>query len=116
LEKRRQIKVARTRESRQIEKQKKLKRESGTDRHYGPQSQKPDHVFEQFRQNHIEKLSENGRNWKQIKRKTTNQNESELQVSLRREMLTVSNFGVVCRIRPTTSCAIRVKNILSCAH
>jgi len=116
LEKRRQIKVARTREFRQIEgRQKKLKRESGPDRHYGPQSQKPDlpdHIFEQLRQNHIEKLFENGKNWKQIERETTDQSESEQWVSLRREMLTASNFGVVCRMRPTTSCAITVKNIL----
>jgi len=59
LEKQRQIKVARTRKSRQIDRrQKKLKRESGSDRHYGPQSQKsdlPDHIFEQLRQNYIEK-------------------------------------------------------------
>jgi len=43
VEKRRQIKVARTRESREINrKKKKLKKDSGTDCYYGPQSQKPD--------------------------------------------------------------------------
>lgn len=116
LEKRRQIKVARTRESRQIDgKPKKFKREPGTDRHYGPHSQKPDlpdDVFEQLRQNHVEKLFENGKNWKQIERETTDQSESELWLSLRRDMLTASNFGIVCRMRSTTSCATTVKNIL----
>jgi len=69
-------------------------------------------VFEQFRQKHIEKLLENGKNWKQIERDTTEQSESELWSALRREMLTASNFGIVCRMRPTTSCAMTVKNIL----
>jgi len=116
LEKRRQIKVAKTRESRETQgRQKKFKRESGTDRYYGPQSQKPDlpsDVFEQLRQNHLEKLFENGRNWQNIEFDTRNQNESELWLLLRREMLTASNFGTVCRMRPTTSCAATVKNIL----
>ncbi|KMQ86118.1 hypothetical protein RF55_14999 [Lasius niger] len=116
LEKRRQRKVAKTRESREAQgRQKKFKRESGTDRYYGPQSQKPDlpsHIFEQLRQNHFEKLSENAINRQTIELETRNQNESELWLSLRREMLTASNFGIVCRMRPTTSCASTVKNIL----
>jgi len=53
LEEERQRKMARTRESRQtLGRPKKFKRESGTDRHYGPQAQKlgvtPD-VFERLR-------------------------------------------------------------------
>jgi len=63
-------------------------------------------------------LFENGKNWKQIERETTDQSESEQWVSFRREMLTASNFGDVRRMRPTptsyetTSCAITIKNIL----
>ena len=116
MENRRQIKIARTRESRKIQGMpKKFKRESGTDRHYGPQSQKPDlapDVIEQLRQNHLEKLFENAKNWQQIELDTRNQSESELWLSLRRIMLTASNFGTVCRMRPTTSCAATVKAIL----
>jgi len=60
LEKRRKIKIARTRESREVSgRKKKFNQESGTDRHYGPQSQKSDlapDVFEQLRQNHIRKI------------------------------------------------------------
>jgi len=82
MENRRQMKVAKTREYREINgNQKKLKRESGTDRHYDPQSQKPnlpDDVLEQFRQNYVEKLLENGRNWENIERDTRDQSESEL--------------------------------------
>jgi len=79
LEKRRQIKVAKTRESREIDgRKKKLKKESGTDCYYGPQSPDLlDDVFEQFRKKHIEKLLENGKNWKQIEWDTTEQSESE---------------------------------------
>lgn len=68
-------------------------------------------MFEQLRQNHLKKF-ENGKNWKNIERDTRDQSDSELWLSLRCEMLTASNFGVVCRIRPTTSCATMVKNIL----
>ena len=90
-------------------------KESGTDRHYGPKSEKPDlpdDVFEKFRQKHVEKLSEDKKNWKQIERNTTEQSDSELWLALRRERLTASNFGNVCKMRPTTSCATTVKNIL----
>lgn len=99
----------------QATKPKKVKPKAGTDCHYGPQSQKPDlpsDTFEQLKRNHLQKLSENGKNWKQIERETIGQNESELWHSLRKEMLTASNFGVVCRMRPTTSCATYLKNIL----
>jgi len=118
LEKRRQIKVAKTREYRKVDgRQKPLirTREVGTDRYYGPQSQKPDlsfHAFEILKQNHLEKLFENGRNWQNIERDTRGQSECELWQILRKEMLTASNFGVVCRMRATTSCATTVKNIL----
>ncbi|KMQ89298.1 hypothetical protein RF55_11082 [Lasius niger] len=115
LEKRRQTKVARTRESRKVNGRQKCKRKSGTDCHYGPQSQKPDllpDIFEQLRQNHLEKLFENGKNWRQIERNTIEQSDSDLWHSLRQELLTASNFGIVCRMRLTTSCAATVKNIL----
>lgn len=39
------------------------------------------------------------------------QSESEL-LSLRHEMLTASNFGVVCHIKQMTSCATMINNIL----
>lgn len=48
LEKRRQAKVARTRESREINRRQKKKFKSGTDCHYGPQSQKPDLPLDVF--------------------------------------------------------------------
>ncbi|XP_072750547.1 uncharacterized protein [Anoplolepis gracilipes] len=116
LEKRRQIKVARTKKSREEDgRLNKFKQVAGTDRHYGPQSQKPDlpsDVYKQLEINHIEKLSENAENREKIERETKDQNKCELWQSLRREMLTASNFGTVCRMRPITSCAATVKSIL----
>ncbi|XP_029178453.1 putative nuclease HARBI1 [Nylanderia fulva] len=81
-----------------MNKRQKCKRKSGTDCHYGPQSQKPDllpEVFEQLRQNHLEKLFKNGKNWRQIERNTIKQSNSDLWHSLRQELLTASNFGIV---------------------
>ncbi|XP_070523169.1 uncharacterized protein [Cardiocondyla obscurior] len=116
LETRRQIKVARSREYRQTErKTKKFKKQASADCYYGPQSQKPDlpsDVVEQLRQYHVEQLEENANNSDVIEMLTRKQSESELWLSLRRKMLTASNFGTVCRMRPTTSCAATVKAIL----
>jgi len=116
LEKRRQIHIAKKKESRTVEgRQKKVKQEMGTDRHYGPQSQRPDlplHIFEQLKIDHIDRLLESSKNWQKIEYETRGQNECELWYLLRKEMLTASNFGVVCKMRATTSCAMTVKNIL----
>ncbi|KYM97059.1 hypothetical protein ALC62_12260 [Cyphomyrmex costatus] len=60
----------------------------------------------------MEELFENGRNWKEIECNTKKQSDSEFWLSLRKVMLTASNFGTVSRKRPTTSCAMLVKNIL----
>lgn len=52
VEKRRQVKVARTRESREMNgRSKKFKREQGTDSYYGPQSRKPDLFHPMFLSN-----------------------------------------------------------------
>ena len=69
-------------------------------------------IFEERKQRHMEELFENARNWKENERKTREQSDSELWLSLRKIMLTASNFGTVCRMRPTTSCTATVKNIL----
>ncbi|KMQ85017.1 hypothetical protein RF55_16728, partial [Lasius niger] len=119
LENRRK-KVLRTKESREMHgRPKKFKREIGTDLYYGPQSQKPDlplDAYKQLETNHLEKLAENAINRQKIEHETNGQSECELWHSLRREMLTASNFGIVCRMRPTTSCAATVKSILYPAH
>ena len=74
-------------------------------------------IFEERKQRYMEELFENARNWKENERKTREQSDSELfcelfWLSLRKIMLIASNFGAVCRMRPTTSCTATVKNIL----
>ncbi|EZA49093.1 hypothetical protein X777_12633 [Ooceraea biroi] len=111
----RQLKVARNKECRKVHGRKRFKRDAGPDSHYGPHSQKPDlppHVFEQLQQHHAEKLLENANNRDEIECQTSGQSDCELWQSLRREMLTASNFGIVCRLRQTTPCAATVKSIL----
>jgi hypothetical protein len=99
LEKRRQIKVAKTRESREINgKREKYKQEQGTDSHYGPKSQRPDfpaNVLKQLEYKHMEKLIENAENRQVIERETRGQSRCELWQLLRREMLTASNFATM---------------------
>ncbi|XP_067207257.1 uncharacterized protein [Linepithema humile] len=120
LEKRRQIKIAKTKEIRKVHgRLKKFNRQSGTDCYYGPQSQKPDlppDVYEQLQENHFLKLDENAKNRQEIELQTRDQSKSDLWHSLRCQMLTASNFGTVCRMRPTTSCAATVKSILYPPH
>ena len=92
-----------------------LRRSQGLDKHYGPNSERPDiepDVYEQLRENHLEKLSENAANWEQIECDTRDQSQSELWITLRKQMLTASHFESVCRMRLTTSCAGKVKEIL----
>lgn len=59
--------------------EKRFKQGSGTDCHYGPQSQNPDllpHVFEQLW--HLEELLKNAENCDKIKRQTRGQSDCEL--------------------------------------
>ena len=112
LEKRRQTKIARTKESRSMKGQTTgLRRSQGLDKYYGPNSEKPDiepDVYKQLRENHFH----NAANWKQIEYDTRDQGQSELWITQRKLMLTASNFGSVCRMRLTTSCAGKVREIL----
>lgn len=77
LEKQRQLKVARTKEYREAqERPKKLKRDLEADRHYGPQAQRSDfspNRVKQLRQNHIDKLIENAKDWQKIELETRKQ-------------------------------------------
>ena len=63
LEKRRQVKVAKTKEAREVNgRTRAFRRSQGLDKQYGPNSQKPDiepESYQQRRDNHLEKLSIN---------------------------------------------------------
>lgn len=56
--------------------------------------------FEILQNDHLEKLAHNADNWQQIEQDTKGQSECEQWHLLRRKMLTASNFGTVCRMRP----------------
>ncbi|XP_076545845.1 uncharacterized protein LOC117609781 [Osmia lignaria lignaria] len=116
LEERRQKKVAKTKQFRMTYgKTRKLKPVQGTDKYYGPNSQRPDlpsDMLLQLRKEHFQKLADNAKNRTIIETNTREQNDSDLWRTLKEEMLTASNFGAVCRMRQTTSCAAMVKNIL----
>lgn len=55
---------------------------------------------------------ENQKNRLEIFAKTLEQSESPFWMETRREMLTASNYGMVCTTRDTTSAAKIVKHIL----
>nr|XP_034194852.1 uncharacterized protein LOC117611076 [Osmia lignaria]XP_034194853.1 uncharacterized protein LOC117611076 [Osmia lignaria]XP_034194854.1 uncharacterized protein LOC117611076 [Osmia lignaria]XP_034194855.1 uncharacterized protein LOC117611076 [Osmia lignaria]XP_034194856.1 uncharacterized protein LOC117611076 [Osmia lignaria] len=116
LEERRQRKVAKTKELRMTHgKRRKFKPVQGTDRYYGPNSQRPDlpsDILLQLWKEHFEKLADNARNRTIIETNTREQNDSDLWRALKEKMLTASNFGAVCLMRQTTSCAAMAKNIL----
>ena len=116
LETRRQTKIARTKKARAVKgRTRGFQRPQGLDKHYGPNSEQPDvepEVYKQLHENHFLKLSDNAKDWKQIECDTREQNRSELWITLRKQMLTASNFGIIYRMRPTTSCVAKVKSIL----
>ena len=97
------MKIAAMKEARAIKgRATAFRRTQDLDKHYGPNSQK----------NHLQKLAGNAENWKQIECDTRDQSNSDLWMTLRKQMLIASNFGAVCRMRRSTSCAARVKEIL----
>ncbi|XP_076549399.1 uncharacterized protein LOC117605294 [Osmia lignaria lignaria] len=116
LEERRQKKVAKTKQFRiTYGKARKLKPVQGTNKYYGPNSQRPDlpsDMLLQLRKEHFEKLGDNTKNRTITETNTREQNDSDLWRTLKEELLTASNFGAVCGMRQTTSCAAMVKNIL----
>ncbi|CAG4930598.1 unnamed protein product [Parnassius apollo] len=82
---------------------------------YGEQSSKPDmgeDVLNLMKETFLSNLkkSKEERTW--IERQTILQSESSEWLELRRSLLTASNFGKVIKMRPDTSCANIVKQLL----
>lgn len=86
-----------------------------TDKDYGPHCQQPDMSPDEYTQEKSEflnTLTNLQQNSNCIERETVLQAGSGRWLEMRRKMLTASNFGKVCRMRPTTSCKNIVKNML----
>ncbi|OXU22784.1 hypothetical protein TSAR_009514 [Trichomalopsis sarcophagae] len=61
---------------------------------------------------HQKKLLENQKNRTNLEELTRDQSNSDLWINLRKILLTASNFGRICRMRPRTSCNNLVKSLL----
>ena len=111
----RKEKVARTRIDRITNGRKRTFFYNSNDKNYGTHCQKPDLPEEQLvllREDHKIKLLENQEDRVNIELQTRDQGNSDLWISLRKYMLTASNFGPVCRMRAQTSCRNNVKKVL----
>ncbi|KAF2889994.1 hypothetical protein ILUMI_16179, partial [Ignelater luminosus] len=106
-----------------IESRKKLKarrrqpQNTDSDLHYGPNAQEalPDLPEEEFKSNMAKKLAEltkEAGNSVEIERQTIGQHVNPLWLNIRRDRLTASNFGTICRGRPSTSCHAIVQKLL----
>lgn len=77
--------------------------------------EKPDLTEDQLsaaRDKHLQELRENQENRVSIEYNTREQSQSDLWETLRRKLLTASNFGRICRMRAYTSCASTVKSLI----
>ncbi|XP_063215781.1 uncharacterized protein LOC134527223 [Bacillus rossius redtenbacheri] len=82
---------------------------------YGPNCEKPDFSSKEFaeeRERILQSYQKTEDECKEIERATLLQAGSGQWLELRRKMLTASNFGRICRRRPTTSCQNLVKSLI----
>ncbi|CAK1589570.1 unnamed protein product [Parnassius mnemosyne] len=82
---------------------------------YGEQSSKPDvsdDILNLMKETFISTLKKSEEERTRIERQTILQSESSEWLELRRSLLTASNFGKVIKMRPDTSCANIVKQLL----
>lgn len=84
------------------------------DTDYGTSAAQPALTLEQFngrKNRHYERLHEYQPERVTIEKQTVGQNNNKWKVT-RRNLLTAANFGKICRMRETTTCATYVKSIL----
>lgn len=85
------------------------------DKDYGPQCQVPDlpeNTYKEEENKFLKSLEKTDDERNRIERETILQAGSGEWLETRRKMLTASNFGKVCRMKPTTSCKNNVKSII----
>ncbi|KAF2891755.1 hypothetical protein ILUMI_14418, partial [Ignelater luminosus] len=61
----------------------------------------------------LAELTKEAGNSVEIERQTIGQHVNPLWLNIRRDRLTASNFGTICRRRPSTSCHAIVQNFIS---
>lgn len=71
-----------------------------------------DAILEKMQNNFLSNLEKSEEERRRIERNTILQSESSEWLELRRSLLTASNFGRVIKMRPDTSCASIVKQLL----
>lgn len=82
---------------------------------YGLQAQRPDldeNTMELETQEFLRSLKKSEEERERIQRETVLQSDSSEWLELRRNILTASNFGRVCKMRPSTGCESLVKQML----
>lgn len=116
FDRRRQEGLLRTNNYRAEHGRSKSRRSARGSRYYGDNPEDTDMNFTEYEIIKAQRLDEvykvNAANWKDIEENTRDQNASGYWGSARQQMLTASNFGVVCRRRATTSCASLVADLL----
>ncbi|KAJ8889269.1 hypothetical protein PR048_008767 [Dryococelus australis] len=86
-----------------------------TDKNYGPNAQTPDLSENELKEHKYEflvRLCLSKEQRDQLERNTRQQNESPKELEEKRKRMTASNFGKICKRRPTTSCKILVRDLL----
>ncbi|CAG9134858.1 unnamed protein product [Plutella xylostella] len=84
-------------------------------KNYGENSVRPDvpvDMLDDMKSNFLESIQKSQEQRHEIEQKTILQSSSGEWLELRRTMLTASNFGKICKMRPETSCANTVKQLL----
>lgn len=87
----------------------------GYDKDYGPNAEKPDvpeSVYKERLEKHRNTLRKYQQNRDQIEVDTTGQRKSTLWKSIRKSILTASNFARIIKMLLTTSCASVIRSII----
>lgn len=86
---------------------------------YGPAAQRPDiddDVMEKEKNEFLKNLIKSEEECERIQKETIEQSECGEWLEIRRNILTASNFGRVCKMRATTGCEATVKQLLYTAY